>query len=63
METLKEILKRKFGWDDETAEDELGYARDLVEGYLADGDFSAAEDVVIDQFGLESDYVMELMGM
>lgn len=63
METLKEILMSKFDLDEKTADDELSFARELVENYIADGDFASAEDVMADQFGLEPDYVLELMGL
>lgn len=56
METLCEVLMRRDGLSGQQAEDEIEYARQLVE------DGADPEEVLYAEFGLEPDYVFELVG-
>lgn len=64
METLKEVLMRRDGNTEEEAEDRIQKAVDELEELL-EGDETPsileAEDVVKDHFGLEPDYLEELL--
>ena len=61
METLKEVLMRR---DDMSAEDAgklIGEARSYLLQLLSDGEYVDADYVCQDWFGLEPDYLCELL--
>ena len=45
----------------EEADEQIEEAKEALEEYLKTGDFMAAEDICQEFFGLEPDYLMELM--
>ena len=61
METIKEVLIRRDGMTEEEAEALIGEAREVMLGYLEDGDMEAAYEICEEYFGLEPDYLMDLM--
>jgi hypothetical protein len=61
MATIKEILMRRDGLTEKQAETEIQDAKELLQEYLAEGDMEAAGDICQDCFGLEPDYIFELM--
>lgn len=60
-ETIKAVLMNRDGISETEADELISEATDTLEAYLDDGDFIGAEDVCADYFGLELDYVDELM--
>ena len=58
MESLKEVLMRRDGLSGEEADEQIAEARLLVE--LGEAD---PEELLHDEFGLEPDYVFDLMGV
>lgn len=60
-ETIKEILIRRDGVTPEEAEDLIQSAKVELEDYLFEGDMEAAENICQEYFGLEPDYLMELL--
>lgn len=61
VESIKSVLMAR---DDMTAADAdaaIADAREALIALIEDGDFSAAEDVCLDHFGLEPDYLEELL--
>lgn len=61
METIKQVLMRRDGMTASEANDLIDEAKEMLQQYLDDGDFMAAEDICAEYFGLEPDYIDELM--
>jgi hypothetical protein len=61
METIKEVLMRRDGISAEDADREIADAKATLQDYLANGDVCSAEDICEEFFGLEPDYLMELI--
>lgn len=55
MESLKQVLMRRDGMTSEEADETIAYAKGLV----ADG--MDPEEVLEDEFGLEPDYLWDLL--
>lgn len=61
METLKQTLMRRDGMTSEEADDAIQEAAVALQQYLAEGDMCSAEEVCAEYFGLEPDYIFDLM--
>jgi len=61
METLKEVLMRRDGMTEDEAEDAIFDAKEQLQEYLETGDIEAAEEICASEFGLEPDYIHELI--
>lgn len=61
VETIKMVLMRRDGMSRVEAEELISEARDQLQEYLEDGDLEAAENICEEFFGLEPDYLMELL--
>lgn len=62
METIKEILMRRDGNSESEAEERIEEAEEALQELLDDGgDLFDAEDIIRDCFGLEPDYLWEIM--
>ena len=61
QETIKQVLMRRDKMSAEDANDLITGAKEELFMYLEQGDFCAAEDVCGDWFGLEPDYLDELI--
>ena len=61
METIKQVLMHRDGLSEWEAQDKIEEAREQLQEYLAEGDMQAAEDICQEYFGLEPDYIMELL--
>lgn len=61
MEDLKFTLMRKFGWTEQEATEEIAQAKNILDGYLCQGDMESAFNVCEECFGLEPDFLMELV--
>jgi len=61
METIKEVLMRRDGMDEDSAEQLIEEAKAQLEDYLAEGDMDSALDICQEFFGLEPDYIDELL--
>jgi len=60
-ETIKDVLMRRDGLSSTQADELISEAADQLQQYLADGDTCAAYDICAEYFGLEPDYIYELM--
>jgi len=60
-ESIKEILMRRDGISALEAQDIINQAREALQEYIASNDFEAAENVCEEYFGLEPDFLTELM--
>ena len=61
MESIKEILMRRDDMTSEEADEIIAEAKNKLEEYLEAGDISSAENICQEYFGLEPDYLDELI--
>jgi len=59
--SIKKVLMQRDGMSEGEAEDLINEAREALREYLEDGDMFAAEDICDEYFGLEPDYLAEIM--
>ena len=59
MESIKQVLMKRDGITSEEAEDLIDLAKDDLNNRLNEGEYP--EDICADWFGLEPDYLMELI--
>ena len=61
MESIKEILIRRDGMNSNDADELINDAEEELANYLSEGDIDSAENICQDYFGLEPDYIHELV--
>jgi len=61
LETIKEVLMRRDHLSVEEADERIKEAKEVLKEYLDEGDTESALYVCEEMFGLEPDYVMELI--
>lgn len=61
MRTIKAMLMARDGMMDTEADDLIEEAKEAMQEYLAEGDMESAHDICAEFFGLEPDYLMELI--
>ena len=61
MRTIKQILMQRDGLDEATADELIDDAREELQELLDNDDQEAAHDICQTHFGLEPDYLMELI--
>ena len=61
MSELKKILIECKGYTASEASSEIREAKDIMREYLENGDMSGAYDICEEMWGLEPDYLMDLM--
>lgn len=61
MKSIKQTIMLRDGLSSYEADDLIEEAKSALGEYLMDGDMDAAEHVCEEFFGLEPDYLMELM--
>ncbi len=61
MDSIKQILIRRDGMSAQEADNLINDAKEAIEEYLENNDFFAAENVCEEFFGLEPDYLGELI--
>ena len=59
--TIKEIIMERDRLTDYEADTLIADAKDALDMALSMGDTDQAEDICMDYFSLESDYIMELL--
>jgi len=59
--SIKSILMKRDGMTESEADDLISEAKDMLQQYIMEGDLSSAEDVCADYFGLEPDYIFDLL--
>ena len=58
---IKQVIMRRDGMSSAEADELIDAAKDQLEEYIADDDQESAYEVCMEFFGLEPDYLMELM--
>lgn len=61
LESIKTVLMRRDGLTAPEAQEAIEAAREELRAALDAGDLSAAEDICQEHFGLEPDYLDELL--
>jgi len=61
METIKQILMRRDGLDSYQADIQIADAKAQLDEYLSAGDEASAYNICQEYFGLEPDYLDELL--
>ena len=61
MESIKQVLINRDGVTELEADNMIQEAKDQLADSIANGDFEEAYDICQDQFGLEPDYLLELL--
>jgi len=61
MKTIKEILIERDGLTEEEADQAIEEAKEIMNNYIACGDISYAYEICEECFGLEADYIFELL--
>lgn len=61
MSEIKQILIDRDGMSPEDADELIQVAKNQLQEYLAEGDTESAHDICEEFFGLEPDYIFELM--
>jgi hypothetical protein len=61
MKTIKEVLIKRDGVTEKEAESLIEDAREALNNYLSEGDIAGAEEICAEYFGLESDYLFDLI--
>lgn len=61
MRKIKEILMDRDGMSSSEADDLIAEAREELHARIARGDLLEADEVCAEYFGLEPDYLMELL--
>ena len=61
METIKQVLIRRDGISEQEADDLILEAREAMYEYIDNDDQGSAENVCREYFGLEPDYLMDLI--
>ncbi len=58
---IENILMKRDGLTKEEAENEIKYTMEMVYDALANGDYEEAEEIWMDNMGLETDYLMMVL--
>lgn len=61
MRSIKEILMSRDGMSEQDAIDLINDAKEQFNIYIEEGDLTSAEDICSEYFGLEPDYLDEIM--
>ena len=61
MDTIKQVLMRRDRLSESEAIEMIDEAKKALEEYLDAGDIAAAEDICQELFGLEPDYLFDLL--
>ena len=61
MKSLKQTIMQRDGISESEANILIAEARDAMNEYLENGDFDSAENICQEYFGLEPDFLMDLL--
>jgi len=61
MQTIKQVLMERDGISEAEANELIAEAKEAMNEALEEGDMEGAEEICMDYFGLEPDYLMELI--
>ena len=61
MLSIKNVLMERDGLSSEEANERIADAKELLQQYLLEGELDMAQEICSEEFGLEPDYLMDLM--
>lgn len=61
MDSIKQVLMKRDGIDAVEAQALIDEAQEQIDSYIAEGDMDSAYNICQEYFGLEPDYLMELI--
>ncbi len=61
MESIKQVLIRRDNMSSQDADNLIADAREALQEYLENSDQESAENICEEYFGLEPDYITELL--
>ena len=61
MEHITDVLVRRDGITEEEAERQVADFREEIDDLIMEGDLEGIEDALMDDFGLEPDYLMDVL--
>ena len=61
MEHITDVLVRRDGITEDEAERQVADFREEIEDLIMEGDLEGIEDALMDDFGLEPDYLMDIL--
>ncbi len=61
METIKEVIMRRDNMTSEQADELIKEAKKTLHAYLTQNDQESAENICEEYFGLEPDYLLDLI--
>lgn len=61
MQNIKEILIERDNLTENEADNLINDAREQLQEYLEDGDLESAQEICQEMFGLEPDYLFDLV--
>ena len=61
MENITDVLVRRDGISEEEAEKQVADFREEIDDMIMDGDLEGIEDALMDDLGLEPDYLMDIL--
>lgn len=61
MENITDVLVRRDGISEEEAERQVADFREEIDDMIMEGDLEGIEDALMDEFGLEPDYLMDVL--
>ena len=61
VESIKDVLVERDGMSSEEADELIEEAKEALDERISAGDISSAEEICMDYFGLEMDYIFDLL--
>jgi len=61
VDSIKSVLMKRDGISAEEADDMIQCAKEELAEHIENGDITSADEICADHFGLEPDYLEELM--
>lgn len=61
MEHITDVLVSRDGITEEEAEQRVADFREEIDDLIMEGDLEGIEDALMDDFGLEPDYLMDIL--
>ena len=58
---LKQTIMQKYGWDENETDSAIEEAKTMMDEYLNDGDQESAFNICEEMFGLEPDYLFDIL--
>lgn len=61
MTAFEKVLMKRDGMTEEEAREELKYVKEEINDLIACGDYEGVEDLLMYDYGLEMDYILDIL--